>query len=181
MSARTALRAGTAAEHGRVDQLFSRFDFAREEHYRAFLCAHAAAYLPIEAALDAADIAAVLPDWPLRRRSALLRADLEALGTVAPEPIPPPCLASAAAQLGAVYVLEGSRLGGALLKRTIPEGSPRRFLDAPQNAGSWRKLLETLDMFLYRSDRLEAALGAARGVFQNFEAGGQLYLESGRS
>ncbi|MDP8911973.1 MAG: hypothetical protein M3N39_00180 [Pseudomonadota bacterium] len=47
MSARAGLRAGTAAEHDRVDRLFSRFDLRREEDYRHFLLAQAAAFLPI--------------------------------------------------------------------------------------------------------------------------------------
>lgn len=180
MSARSALRAGTAAEHDRVDRLFARFDLDREEDYRRFLLAQAAAFLPVEAALDAAGAAELVPDWTHRRRGNLLRADLSELGAGEPPPVAPPPLEDPAAQLGAIYVLEGSRLGGAVLKRGLAEAAPRRFLSTPQNPGSWRKLLETLDMFLYRSDRLEAALGAARGVFQSFEAGGQLYLESGR-
>jgi heme oxygenase len=180
VSARAALRAGTAAEHDRVDRLFSHFNLAHEEGYRRFLLAQAAAFLPIENSLDAAGAAELVPDWGSRRRADLLRADLSALGADEPLPIPPPSLESRGAQLGAIYVLEGSRLGGALLKRGLAETAPRSFLSAPQNGGSWRKLLETLDMFLYRSDRLDAAITAAREVFQNFEAGGQLYLESGR-
>ena len=178
MSARAQLRAGTAVQHDRVDRLFSRLDLAQEEDYRRFLLAQTAAFLPIEGRLDAAGIAQLVPDWRSRRRADLLRADLSALGLKEPPHIPPPALDSPAAQLGAVYVLEGSRLGGAMLRRGLAESVPHSFLSAPQNRGSWRKLLETLDMFLYRSDRLDAAMTAAKGVFQNFEAGGQLYLES---
>ncbi len=180
MSARTALRDATAAEHERVDRLFSRFNLAQEEDYRRFLLAQAAAFLPIEAALDEAEAAELVPDWPLRRRGKLLQDDLRALGSGDPPPIAAPPLPDPAAKLGAIYVLEGSRLGGALLKRRLPDTAPRYFLTAPQKGGSWRKLLETLDMFLYRSDQLASAIGAARGVFRNFEAGGQQYLESGR-
>ena len=178
MSARVALRAGTAAEHDRVDRLFSRLDLALEEDYRRFLLAQAAAFLPIERRLDQAGTAELVPDWSSRRRADLLRADLSVLGVDEPVCIPSPPLDSPAAQLGAVYVLEGSRLGGAVLKRGLPQAAPRRFLSAPQIQGSWRKLLESLDKFLYPSDRLETAMAAAKEVFRNFEAGGQLYLES---
>jgi heme oxygenase (biliverdin-IX-beta and delta-forming) len=180
VSARSALRAGTAAEHDRVDRLFSRLDLRCEEDYRRFLLAQAAAFLPIEERLDDAGSIEFVPDWMARRRAHLLRADLAALGADEPVRIPSPPLESPAARLGAIYVLEGSRLGGAVLKRGLAETSPRSFLAAPQNQGSWRKLLESLDMFLYRSDLLEAATAAAKEVFQNFEAGGQLYLESRR-
>ena len=180
MSARAALRAGTAAEHERVDRLFSRFNLESVEGYRRFLLAQAAAFLPIEAELDRGGAADSVTDWAQRRRGDLLRADLLALGAENSAPIPAPEFGDAAAHLGAIYVLEGSRLGGALLKRGVPAAAPRSFLSSPDHKGSWRKLLETLDMFLYRSDRLDSALNAAKGVFQNFEAGGQLYLESGR-
>ena len=179
MSARAALRSATAEDHERVDRLFSRFDLRGEAGYRRFLLAQAAAFLPAEEALDRLGLETVLPDWTLRRRADLLRADLEALGLREPQPVPSPIGDDPAAQLGAAYVLEGSRLGGAVLKRELPHSLPHRFLSASQNPGSWRKLLESLDMFLYRSDRLGVAIEAAKGVFQSFEAGGQLYLESG--
>ena len=181
MSARAALRAGTAAEHERVDRLFSGLNFGRADDYRRFLLAQAAAYLPIEAALDAAGAEALLDDWSSRRRAPLLFADLGEMGLAAPAPSAAPSFVNPAQMLGAIYVLEGSRLGGALLKRGIGEGLPRRFLDAPQKPGSWRKLLDNMERFLYRSDQLEAAVGAAKSVFQGFEAGGLRYLESGRT
>lgn len=178
MRARTVLRSATSAEHERVDRLFSTLDFGRIEDYRRFLLAQAAAFLPIEAALDEANAAAILPDWPGRRRGHLLRSDLEALGAAEPEPIAAFAFKTEAAALGAIYVLEGSRLGGALLKRELPAVAPRQFLEAPQPQGSWRKLLELLDASLYRTDLLEAAAEAAREVFQRFEAGGLRYLET---
>jgi heme oxygenase len=178
VSARAALRAATAEDHERVDRLFSAFYLGRKDDYRRFLLAQAAAFLPVEAELDRGGAAAIVADWESRRRGDLLRADLQELGAEAPDPIAAPPLPDAAARLGALYVLEGSRLGGAVLKRSLSGSVPRRFLTAAQHPGSWRKLLENLDMFLYRSDYLEAAAGTARRVFQNFEAGGRLYLES---
>ena len=178
MKARTALRTGTRAEHNRVDALFAAFDLTTPDGYRRFLLAQAAAFLPVERALDEAGAQNIVSDWPARRRSALLEADLIALDETVPEQVAAPFFSSPASVLGGVYVLEGSRLGGALLKRGLPAGSPRRFLDAPQNAGSWRKLLENLDASLYRADDLAAAVKAAREVFQRFEAGGQRYLET---
>jgi heme oxygenase len=174
------LRARTAEEHARVDRLFSCFELGRDDGYRRFLLAQAAAFLPIEEALDRGGAADLLPDWPERKRGDLLRADLEQLQAGEPEGIASPALDTPAAALGAIYVLEGSRLGGAFLKRGLPPEAPQAFLSAPQSSGAWRKLLESLDKLLYRSDQLEAAVGAAIGVFQTFEAGGQLYLESGR-
>jgi heme oxygenase len=178
VSARAALRAATADAHDRVDRLFSRLDLARPGDYRLFLQAQASAHLPIEAALDDGGIAALLPDWPERRRAHLLVADLAALGIDIPAPVPPPLLSGPHAMLGAAYVLEGSRLGGAVLKRSLSPGAPVSFLNASQMPGAWRKLLERMDHFLYETAALEAAVGAARNVFNCFEAGGLRYLES---
>jgi heme oxygenase len=119
-----------------------------------------------------------VPDWPERRRAELLRSDLRELGIDIPPPLPAPVLIGNAALLGALYVLEGSRLGGALLKRSLPDIAPKRFLGAAQPPGSWRKLLELLDDFLYETAALESASRAAQQVFQCFEAGGLRVLES---
>jgi heme oxygenase len=178
MKARQALRSATAAEHDRVDGLFSRLDLSRIDDYRLFLAAQAAAHLPVEAEIDAAGAERLVPDWPERRRAGLLRADLHELGIDVPEPVPAPAFPAEPAVLGAIYVLEGSRLGGALLKRSLPDIAPKRFIGAPQPAGSWRKLLELLDHFLYETSSLESAIGAARQVFHCFEAGGLRVLES---
>jgi heme oxygenase len=178
MTPRAALRAGTAAEHERVDALFGALNLAAEADYRRFLAAQAAAFLPVEQAIDDAGGARVLADWPGRRRSDLLRQDLAALGLAPPPAQMPPRLDTIAAALGAVYVLEGSRLGGALLKRSVAPAFPRAFLDAQQPPGAWRKLLETLDDCLYETAAVEAAVGAARQTFRCFEAGGLRVLES---
>jgi heme oxygenase len=178
MRARAALRAGTAAEHERVDRLFGSLDLARAHDYRLFLLTQAAAFLPVEAALDAAGAEALVPDWPARRRGALLRQDLAALAAPLPAPEPAPALTGMPEILGALYVLEGSRLGGAMLKRGVAPGAPVAFLAAPQVSGTWRKLLETLDHHLYETGSIQSAVGAARRTFHCFEAGGRRFLES---
>ena len=179
MTVRAALRAATADCHQRVDAAFSRFDLGSEDGYRRFLLAQAEAFLPIETALDEAGAAAVLPDWPERRRGAQLRADLAALDVTVPELFPDlPIVSGKAPMLGAIYVLEGSRLGGALLKQAVPSHFPRRFLEARQAAGSWRLFLRTLDDFLTRPGDLDAAIQAAKEVFARFEGAADAHLES---
>lgn len=179
MSARQQLRAGTADDHERVDALFSRFDLASRPGYARFLAAQAAAFLPVEAALDRDGAARLLSDWGARRRAALLVADLEALCVPVPTASETECrLDGNAALLGALYVLEGSRLGGSLLKRQVPAGLPRRFLDAPQPAGAWRSLLILLDKWLADPEEARAAVEAARGVFRRFEAAASAELRT---
>jgi len=143
------------------------------EGYGRFLTAQAAAHLPVEAALDDAGAGALLADWPSRKRAALIEADLDEIGLGRLSPEPPPPLADVGAVMGALYVLEGSRLGGAVLKNAIPVGAPRRFLDAPQAPGAWRKLLVKIEEILYEPRRVEAASATAREVFLRFEAAGR--------
>ena len=179
MKVRAALRAATADCHKRVDTAFSRFDLATEDGYRRFLLAQAEAFLPVEAALDEAGAGTVLPDWPARRRSDLLRVDLADLNVTLPEPFPVPAFISGKApMLGAIYVLEGSRLGGAVLKKAVPSQFPRRFLEARQAAGSWRSFLRTLDEFLTRPGDLDAAIKAAKEIFARFEGAADAHLEN---
>jgi heme oxygenase len=146
-SARAALREATADAHARVDTAFGGFGLDDATTYRRFLQAQAAAFLPTEAALDGAQADRVIADWPQRRRGALLEADLATLGASA-HPLPQPVLSTAATICGAVYVLEGSRLGGAMLVRGVAADLPTAFLRAPAEPGAWRGLLDRLDTVL---------------------------------
>lgn len=162
-----------------MDGLFSQFDLATRAGYAQFLQAQAIAFLPAEAALDAASAERVLPDWPERRRGDRLRRDLGALSVPVPEPTDPEMsIVSDPTILGAVYVLEGSRLGGAMLKRTVPSGLPMAFLDASQPRGGWRNLLALMDKRLSRQPELEAAILAARQLFKRFESGAEAQLRT---
>lgn len=64
----------------------------------------------------------LLPDLAERRQTAMLAADLQLLGTEAaslPQAGSLPALDSHAAALGALYVLEGSTLGGRIISRML--------------------------------------------------------------
>jgi heme oxygenase len=181
VKARQALREATAAAHSEVDAIFSRFDLRSAEGYRRFLIAQASALFPTEAALDEAGAADLVPDWQARRRSKALREDLEVLGVQRVDRVDSPTFASPEAVLGGVYVLEGSRLGAALLGREVREGTACAFLGAPQDSRRWRKLLEDLEAFLYRRDQVEAAAVAARQVFACFAEAGRRQWETAPS
>ncbi|MDR6852089.1 heme oxygenase [Sphingomonas sp. BE123] len=169
-SARMFLRAQTAADHDRVDRAFGAFDLSHRDGYRAFLLAQADALLPVEQAIDAAAPTDLLPDWPQRRRAPLLVADLVELG-VAVAPMPgdgAPDLSDAAALLGAVYVLEGSRLGGSVLARGIAATLPTRFIGCATAPQRWRGLIEIMDKQIITEEQRATALAAARSVFDRF-------------
>jgi len=174
---RSALRAATAAHHDRVDAIFSHADLTDREGYGQFLQAQAGAYLPVEAALGEAGAAALVPDWAARRRAAALEADLAALGLPVPHDMADITFEGAAAVLGGVYVLEGSRLGGALLARSVPANFPRAFL-APGDSARWRQLLGILEHTLTSAGDMASAIESASRMFLLFESSGRRYLRT---
>jgi heme oxygenase len=78
-------------------------------------------YAPLEARLDTIEgLEAALPDWPARHKSPLLAADLARLGAGLPPASDATGKALArvddlAAAFGALYVVEGATLGGAVV------------------------------------------------------------------
>jgi heme oxygenase (biliverdin-IX-beta and delta-forming) len=174
VAAHLQLRARTRDAHDRVDAVFGGADLGARESYGRFLMAHADALLAVEEALDAREAGRLLPDWPRRRRGEAIRADLADLGET-----PPPTRAMAldpgdAPLWGAVYVLEGSRLGGSLLARQVPAGLPRRYLGQGLHApGAWRDLLARLDGSVQHRQDVDLATASALAVFRRFEAAGQ--------
>ena len=177
MSAHALLRAATRAAHDRVDALFGDLDLSRAADYRHFLTAQAAAFLPVEAALDRSGAAALFPCWDQSRRSLLLRADLETLGIAVPPPVAEPILPSVAAIAGAAYVLEGSRLGGAVLARRVSGNEPCRFLSAIQPSGQWRVFLARLEQLLGSDVDRREAVTSAEQVFGSFALAASLHSE----
>jgi len=171
-SARFRLRDGTADCHERVDALFSAADLGSRGGYEQFLLAQAAAFLPAEKALDRAGIATLLPDWPNRRRSHLLVADLAELGLPVPDGEILPVVSGIPALLGWVYVLEGSRLGGNILRRAVAAGSPVAFL-SDSYPKAWPTLVAMLDEQLTDPSAIDQAIMAAQALFAVFERSGQ--------
>jgi heme oxygenase len=168
LNAHRTLREETREDHAQVDAAFSRFDLSNLSSYGAFLLAQARAFLPVEAAAEAAGAAHIIEDWPARHRSELLMADLFDLGLATPDPVEPPTIHGAPAVLGAAYVLEGSRLGGSILRRQLPETAPRRFLSDAGAAQGWRVLTRLLDCQLVDPDHITRSVASARSVFRCF-------------
>lgn len=166
------LRLATANEHERVDAAFGGYLLSDRAQYIAFLKAQAKAFLPVEAAIEAAGPEDLISDWQERRRTPLLLRDLAALGVV-PEGVRDfPVPQSSEALLGAIYVLEGSRIGGKFLERQISPDFPRAFLSSHESA-SWRSFLAILEERLQSTAQIDAAIASAKSVFVFFEKGAQ--------
>jgi heme oxygenase len=109
-----AVREATKLSHLRLDAAMNSVDLGRPSYYSSFLRGQAEALFPIETALERGGIEAILPDWPQRARTPALEHDLSALDTAC-DVLPVPDFEDTAGMLGAVYVLEGSRM----VSRTI--------------------------------------------------------------
>lgn len=172
---RAILREATGDVHRRLDDGMKALDLRAAPDYARFLAATAAALLPLETALQQAGIDRLLSDWPRRRRSEAILTDLRQLGTAPALRLRADWIDDEASMLGAAYVLEGSRLGGVLLRRQAQAASDPRLLAAGaflahgRDEDLWPSFVAVLDT--WRPDgeaQARAALSAGRS-FALFE------------
>ena len=173
-STRQLLRAATADLHAEVDARFSG-NFSRDTTaYTDFLSALAGALVPLEHALEESGVERILPDWPERRRAALVFADLETLAVEPPLPADAPAVAGEAQQFGVAYVLEGSRLGGKLLLRRAlahPDERVRaatRYLSHGADRDFWPSFVKRLEASSAVTRAPDEAVAGARMAFSLF-------------
>lgn len=153
---REILRAATRSYHARVDAAFGSFGSATPDGYAHFLLSHARILPRAETLIVPGEL---LGSWT--GRTAALQADIAALGLAMPAPVEFTLSVGQAVRWGALYVIEGSRLGGAMLSRNVPKGLPSAFLSAAHAPGGWQRIVEALE----RADRgpqwrAEAVAGA---------------------
>ncbi|MDR6145441.1 heme oxygenase [Sphingomonas sp. SORGH_AS870] len=122
--------------------------------------AHARALPAVEAWLQGQDVA-----FPWRSRRKALAADLAALGQEMPEPLPFDLPDDEATGWGALYVTEGSRLGGVMLARQVGEEFPRAYLESGFGSGEWRAFRHALDDAAVDPAWIDRAVAAAEQVF----------------
>lgn len=129
---RHALRRATRAAHHRIDHHpllapLLRADLTLE-HYGRTLAALYGVQAILEARVAPLWQSPPLPPFPPPQRQVALQRDLAQLGVVPwPVVIPFPELNGAAEQIGALYVLEGSALGGQIIAHTVAQHGGSRF------------------------------------------------------
>jgi heme oxygenase len=158
---RDKLRAATADDHRRTEAGFAASLAALPDSYPDFLKAHAMAFPAVGTALSAA------LDWaPWTGRWIDLESDLAGLGVALPRPIALAPAASRAEALGMAYVLEGSRMGSAILLRQIPADLPSAYLAGGRDRAPWLQLLTLLQSLA--PDAESGAIAGARAAFAAF-------------
>lgn len=183
MSLRETLRERTQAAHRRLDELWDVRALRQRAPYIRFLRANAAALVPLEARLVERGVGALLTDWAERTRARAIEADLAGLGAAAPFETAP-ALGTAAEQFGALYVLEGSRLGGVMIAREVARSEDgavlanRRFLGHGEAGKLWRSFVEQLERVVPEAEAARACAGAQE-AFALFETAAQSVASGG--
>ena len=141
-------------------------------------------YEPFEVlARQAASTVGAEIDLEARARTPSLLADLESLGldqgAIArlPRWIPPGSFSNQGSVIGALYVLEGSTLGGIQIARALKErvgdetGAGRRFFlgRGDRQSAMWRDFVERLEALSERPEQAVFAILAAVSTFEEFE------------
>jgi heme oxygenase len=156
------LRDATRIDHALIDRMLLPFDLKRPEDYRAFLTVHLEALLSLRGNWRPRD------SEDFDRMILCLITDLEALGT--PKGLMPmsACIPSSpSAGLGIAYVIRGSRLGAAVLRRGVAKGLSTSYLDFVPTL-SWSEFLGQLEFAADDSNATNDAILTARSTFNVF-------------
>lgn len=178
------LRAATSHCHRRLEK---RLDvmrrFADRAAYRDYLEGLFGYYIPLERALSRHPVRAVLTDYEERCKSALLGADLAALG-VSADAIDAvrqcreiPLGQDEAAAFGSLYVLEGATLGGQVLLPIVEHRLQLTTRFGASYLGSyghnvpamWQRFCSVLEGWCTDSARRGGAAAAAVATFESLE------------
>lgn len=178
----TQLRRGTSAQHRQLESLPRLRRLFAEDYriseYIALLQALYSVFRPLEANL-LNSVPAVAGDLGYRPRCSDLESDLVDLAgdlPVVDGGVPRVPLHSASAQVGCLYVLEGSRLGGRLIARQLagmpglsPDRGMRFFAGSPgANLPDWHQFCRRAESLCDSSPARKAAVAAAAATFTMF-------------
>ena len=173
---RARLRARIAPLHARLDQAIEASCLGESLDLRGLLAIHYAALETIVPALECAGAARLFSGWDGRSRLAALTADLAALRADPPHWLNTSVLFLSEPEVwGALYAVEGSRLGNqVLLRRVAKHGNDHaqhatQFLaHCPEAVVAWPRLVKRLEALDYRGDDFEASVRGAEKVFRAY-------------
>jgi heme oxygenase len=156
------LRADTRNDHTLIDRMLLPLDLSRPRDYELFLSIDADSLQALDQVWrgeDGQDFQAMLD---------LLSSDLATLGSPRSAGSMHACApASVGAGLGIAYVIRGSRLGAAVLRRGVPASMPSAYLDFAPTL-SWSNFLEQMEILAGDPAGTQTAILAARSTFAVF-------------
>jgi heme oxygenase (biliverdin-IX-beta and delta-forming) len=173
---RTKLRARIATPHTRLDRLVNSSCLGDTLRLERLLTIHYDALMLLVPALERAGAEHVCQGWEGRSRLAELEEDLRAWGTrPKTNPVYPPSFVREPEIWGALYAVEGSRLGNRLILRRVmecgneTERRATRFLrHGQEDRTAWGGFLARLEALQYCSEAFELAAFGAERVFETY-------------
>ena len=171
---RSMLRARVEAQHARLDQIIESLCFKDRFDLRPLLATHYEALSLVVPVLERAGAVILFPGWEGGSRLRALKHDLAVLSAEGARQTMDYELSLRSEQevWGALYAVEGSRLGNQVILRRVTEDGndierqATRFLaDNPKHSATWARLRERLEALNYRGEDLEAAALGATKVF----------------
>lgn len=184
------LRYSTAEIHRELDSWLTPVikSIDTKEKYSILLSAFYGYYAPVMTMIDVEIDTRYLPDFSQRRRPDIIIDDLDSINCVYLAPKPAlilPDIHNASHAFGALYVLEGSTLGGVFLSKLLAENMQIstdrgiRFFSGYGKASHtmWNTFIQHITRFANEKGDEEAILNAASDTFKYFKHHLQQHLQ----
>ncbi len=171
------IKEATKTAHQQLEVLVvKRLKAIRSNADYADLLKHFYAYFSkVEQAIAPFISAEVLPDYASRRNASYLKEDIEALGGTmdALPPVQAPVIRNTASALGALYVMEGSIMGGRIIvqmleKSGITEGVSFFSGYGEATGQMWQRFTEVLNHHASTEEDQALTIAAANATFTQF-------------
>ncbi len=176
---RDLIKAATSEHHKKLDAMLSTLNLRDPPDYITFLKVNTSVLANLEAAVELASTSGF--GWNLVRRSDLAQRDLELMDTSQPFLLPVQPFDEGEVW-GALYVLEGSRLGSRLMLQSLLQGVggapvfPCHFLQASADISKWKAFVQELNCAVQTPSQVAQALSGAIKTFKLFTLSAQLHL-----
>lgn len=174
------VKQATASAHASTEKALIKHikNISNAQDYASLLYCMYGYFAPMEARIEALSITPV-PDAAKRRKASRILKDLAALGCPAPQHTATklPVLHNTVEALACLYVLEGSTLGGAVIKKmisgqcpAIPETAFSFFSGyGEHNRDMWLLFLHSLNTAITTDTDTRWAIDAANACFTGLE------------
>lgn len=173
----SSIKEATKAEHQNLEKkVVQKLKSIRSNSDYADLLKHFYAYFShIEEIIKPFIVADVLPDYPQRRNSSYINADIIALGADIND-LPAttvPVINNTIEALGALYVLEGSIMGGSIIVKMLEKGGITEGVSFFSGYGEatgmmWGNFVSVLNQSATNEQQEGEAIRAANDTFRHF-------------
>lgn len=149
----SSLRNRTKSVHGKLDEhLMDMGLFSNKEKYKIFLTLQYHIHHDAAPLYSDSNIAAIIPNLCQRNRFEKVKEDLYDLGVPTPSPLQAPVFTNISSAIGALYVIEGSKLGAKYLLHYVKMiglsdqyGAKHLGADNEGRGASWRSFQTAID------------------------------------